>query len=113
MLMGGVYLLSSFVIRLVHFEAFFPARFLHLKPHIRALRDVAIEVELQRYSKLKAAVLAASNQKELEEVKVPEGFDSWRFDGNGEEVMICMYICIRYTVLYSMYIFICVFLYIT
>lgn len=31
--------------------------------------DVAIEVELQRYSKLKAAVLAASNQKELEEVK--------------------------------------------
>ena len=35
------------------------------------LRDVAIEVELQRYSKLKAAVLAASTQKDLEEVKVP------------------------------------------
>ena len=86
--MGGVYLLTSFVIRIVHFEAFFPALFLHLKPHIRALRDVAIEVELQRYSKLKAAVLAASNQKELEEVKVPERF--WWLRGNGGEVMICM-----------------------
>lgn len=66
----------------------FPTLFLHLKPHFRALRDVAIEVELQRYSKLKAAVLAASNQKELEEVKVPEGF--WWLRGNGGEVMIIM-----------------------
>lgn len=33
--------------------------------------DVALDVELQRFSKLKAAVLAAQTQEELDEVKAP------------------------------------------